>query len=92
MDNVILTVNDRQIQAYMQTIYRNLRDLRGFFVTIIPLIHQSIVVNFRQGGRPERWKALSPMTIAQRKKEKSWPGFGGGQPIQAMTFPFFSEQ
>ena len=79
--NVILTVNDRQLQAYMQKIWFNLRDLRGFFVTVIPLIHRSIAANFRQGGRPQKWKSLSPMTIATRKKEKTWPGFGSGQPI-----------
>ena len=79
--DVILTVDDRQIQTYMQTIYSNLRDLRGFFVTIIPIIRRSIVANFRQGGRPKKWKALSPGTIAGREREKTWPGFGGAQPI-----------
>jgi phage gpG-like protein len=79
--DIKMHIMDAEFKNYLRMILKNMGNLRGFFITVIPIIHRSIVANFRQGGRPSKWHPLQPGTILKRKEEKSWPGFGGGQPI-----------
>ena len=74
-------VDSEELQKYLSKIYRNLKTLKPFFVAIIPVLHGSIVANFREGGRPKKWKPLKPSTIAGRMREGTWPGFHSAQPI-----------
>ena len=81
IDNVTMVIDDKEIQKYMSLILRRIGSLKGFFVSIIPIIHGSIVANFREQGRPTKWQALETTTIEGRIRKKTWPGFGGASPI-----------
>lgn len=57
----------------MRRIERNIGNLRPFFEALVPIIHTSILTNFRVGGRPKRWTPLSQgWTVKQRQKEGTW--------------------
>ena len=51
-----------------------MNDLTPAMELIGEVVVASIQQNFKEGGRPEKWKALSPVTIKQRQAENKWPG------------------
>lgn len=65
---------DSGVQRLLQKLQRRMENMRPIFSAIGEIVHGSIQKNFERGGRPFRWKALSPITIAQRERQKKWPG------------------
>lgn len=53
---------------------RRAKDLRPAMNEIGEIVMASVTRNFDDGGRPRRWKKLSPATIEARKKQNKWPG------------------
>jgi len=53
---------------------RRAGDLRPAMNEIGEIVQASVIRNFDEGGRPRRWKRLSPATIEARKKRNKWPG------------------
>ena len=58
----------------LQKVAAALEDNRPIMGLIGEIVHDSIISNFEEGGRPVKWPELSATTIAQRKKIKKWPG------------------
>lgn len=66
-------LDDKELQDHLKRIGRNIGNLRPFFEALVPIIHTSILANFRVGGRPKRWTPLSQgWTVKQRQKERTW--------------------
>lgn len=64
-------LDDKEIKRWMKQLYNTTNNLSPFFKhTAIPIMHSSAMKNFRQGGRPIRWRSLSPLTLANRKTSK----------------------
>jgi len=85
---ITIKLDDKELQRYLDKISERWGDPKPLFKAIVPILHNSIVENFRAGGRPQRWAPLSPMTIAIRKwraKQGKGRGFrniqGVDQPI-----------
>jgi len=76
-----MELRSEELDNYLSLMEKRLGNLKPFFLTLIPVLHTSIITNFRMAGRPAKWASLSPMTIATRRREKTWPGRGGTQPI-----------
>lgn len=63
--NVVL--NDKEVIRLLKELKKTSSNLKPFFIhTAIPIIAESTSKNFRAGGRPQRWEALRPLTIANR--------------------------
>jgi len=72
----------KEVQTALAELFRKQATLKPFFEMIWPILHRSIMANFRAGGRPNRWPYLSDATINARKKRKTWrEGVGSDQPI-----------
>ena len=66
-----------EINSYMRQLYKKSQNLKPFFVhTAIPTIYKSTMLNFRAGGRPDRWKSHSPLTAANRASTVSSHALG----------------
>jgi phage gpG-like protein len=74
-----IRLDSRALDAHLQQMHRRLGTLRPFLEMVWPVLHRSAMLTFQAGGRPVKWKPLSLMTIAQRKKRGTWQQ--GGQPI-----------
>lgn len=74
-------LDDKEFRSHLKRMEKNIGNLRPFFEAMVPLIHTSILTNFRVGGRPRRWTPLSRgWTVKQRQKEGTYRG-SLGQPI-----------
>lgn len=69
-----IEAKDREVQRLLRKVQERVKDMRPVFNVIGEIVHGSIQENFEHGGRPAEWKPLSPVTIAQRKRERKWPG------------------
>ena len=67
------TCDDREVKTLLGVIRRRTGNLRPAMKLIGEVAHDSILKNFREGGRP-KWAELSKVTKAMRKKEGKWPG------------------
>ena len=67
-------INDKEFNALLNDLKHRVNNLKPAFKVIGENIIASIQRNFRVGGRPDKWKPLSDVTIEQRKKKKKWPG------------------
>ena len=66
-------LDNKEFQDHLKRMERNTGNLRPFFEALVPIIHTSILTNFRVGGRPKRWTPLSQgWTVKQRQKEGTW--------------------
>ena len=74
-------LDDHELKNYIQKALYNYKTLRPLFKLIAVVLRNSIIANFRMGGRPEKWSPLSLVTIRQRVREKTWPSTKLGQPI-----------
>jgi phage gpG-like protein len=63
-----------RLQLILDRLHDRVGDLRPYFNMLGNIGMASIRRNFEVGGRPVRWKPLSPVTIARRIKENKWPG------------------
>lgn len=70
---ITIEPHDEGIKELFGRLLKQLGDLRPVMAVAGDIVHSSILKNFEQGGRPG-WRALSPVTIAQRTKIRRWPG------------------
>lgn len=69
-----IEAKDSGVQKLLQKVRERVKNMRPVFNVIGEIAHGSIQENFEVGGRPAKWKPLSPVTIAQRKRQGKWPG------------------
>ena len=68
------------LEEILQRLQLYLRDLKPYWERVMPLIHNSTMRHFAEGG--PGWAPLAPKTVAQRIREHSWRvGVGRDQPI-----------
>jgi phage virion morphogenesis protein len=67
-----MEVNDKKIQALLTKLKAKMSDLTPVMQEAGEILHDSIMENFEQEGRP-KWKELSPVTLAIRRKY-GWTG------------------
>jgi len=72
MSNVI-EVRDGKISDLFAKLSKKTKKMRPVMNDIGALIHDSVMENFEQEGRP-KWADLRPSTKAIRKKVGKWPG------------------
>lgn len=70
---------DREVQRMMSGIIRRGGDLRTPLTRLSAHMEHSTAETARVEGRPTRWKPLSPVTIARRRKGKKGMGAIGGR-------------
>lgn len=82
-DNIKMSLDSQELDDYLDKIEKRWGNLHPFFVAIRSIMHRSIAMNFRLGGRPRTWKRHAEATVAMRKVRRTWGmGAGGlGQPI-----------
>lgn len=95
-NGLTMKLDSSELMEYMNLIEKRMGNLRRFFEIVIPILHNSIIANFRKGGRPKKWEPLSAWTLNARKwraKQGIGRGFGGTgglkQPILMDTHKLF---
>ncbi|RJR27770.1 hypothetical protein C4561_01560 [candidate division WWE3 bacterium] len=62
-----MKIDDKEVIKLMKDLRAKTKTLKPFFVhSAIPVIQRSTMMNFRAGGRPQRWEALSSLTLMNR--------------------------
>ena len=75
-----IAIEDQRIERLLGDIQRRMGNFTPAMKIIGQIVRTSIVRNFEKGGRPAKWKPLSPATLARRKGRKILMdrGMGGG--------------
>jgi len=63
-----ITIQDEGLKALLSAMEARGKDLSPFFKKSALIMIRSFNENFRQEGRPSKWKPLSPNTVAGRRK------------------------
>ncbi|MCP3662580.1 MAG: phage virion morphogenesis protein [Gammaproteobacteria bacterium] len=80
MTGTAITIDDQKVKERLADFLAKTGDLRPAMTIIGQISRTSIVENFEEGGRPDKWEALADSTLL-RKKSKSIlveSGFKGG--------------
>lgn len=67
-------IKDKKVQRLFTRLQRNVKDLRPAFREIGEIIRSSVIRNFEEGGRPDKWEPTRIRSIYQAytgKKTKS---------------------
>jgi phage gpG-like protein len=78
MANLTITLDSHDLNSDLSRMAGRFGTLKPFFEIVWPILHRSVLANFRAGGRPAKWPPLSEATIEARKQRGTW---GGSQPI-----------
>lgn len=77
MGGLTLTVNGVEQQlGRLGKIGSNIKNLQPAFKAASVLVMESVNRNFMEGGRPDKWQTLRPLTIRSRK------GSGSPEPLR----------
>jgi len=68
---VEVTTNVKEVQGVFAKAQGMLRDMTPFMRIVGEIVRTSVVENFQQGGRPEKWAPLSPVTTRRRQEKRS---------------------
>ncbi len=63
----------REVQRMLADLIGRLENPDPVFREVGEIVQESVLTNFERGGRPP-WKKLEDSTIAQRTKQRKWPG------------------
>lgn len=64
----------KEVDKLLRKLHRKAGDLRPFFKVATVIITRSVMKNFRAQGRPNKWRPLSPLSVANRRAEGSYRG------------------
>jgi phage virion morphogenesis protein len=81
MAGVTMMIDDSELQRDLKGVRDRLGNAQPAFEVIGEMARTSIVRNFEEEGRPEKWAPLSPATLARRSKAGQIlrvQGFAGG--------------
>ena len=75
-----IEIKDQGVRALLEKIQQRLGHMLPAMKIIGETVRTSVVRNFEVGGRPTKWKPLSPVTLALRQGDKILrrQGFAGG--------------
>ncbi|MBU0969204.1 MAG: phage virion morphogenesis protein [Proteobacteria bacterium] len=66
--------DDREFQNMVRDMIAKLGNLEPAHEIAGEILHASILKNFEDGGRPNKWPDLAKSTKEQRAKQGTWPG------------------
>lgn len=86
MSGVLINVHidDKEVRTLLTGIQSRLGNLKPAMKIIGEIVLRSVKNNFRQGGRPEKWKALSPATL--KKKRANTPLIDTKRLMNSLTY------
>lgn len=70
MPGISIAVSDTGLQKRIAALQSGLSDLKPVLRVWGEIGVSSIARNFEEGGRPKRWKPLSPVTLALRRRRR----------------------
>jgi phage virion morphogenesis protein len=76
-------IKDKQVQRLFTRLKRNVTDLRPAFRAIGEIVRSSVIRNFQEGGRPEKWEPTKVKSIYRaylgrgKRKRKAYTLKGG---------------
>ena len=75
-----IELKDQAVLRLLEKVRQRLGHMLPAMKIIGEVVRTSVIRNFEVGGRPTRWKELSPVTLAMRKGDKILrrQGFAGG--------------
>lgn len=69
-----IKVDDKAVRDMLAKLEKKTKNLRPVLAEIGEMMHDDVMENFEQEGRPNKWVSLRPSTIKQREREGKWPG------------------
>lgn len=66
--------DDSKFQKMVKKMLGKLGNLQPAHEIAGEILHASILKNFEDGGRPNKWQDLKESTKKQRRKQGTWPG------------------
>ncbi|MBW2091129.1 MAG: phage virion morphogenesis protein [Deltaproteobacteria bacterium] len=90
---VSVKYDDRDAKKYLGGILKRMGDPKPAMKIMGEIGRTSIVRNFEKGGRPDKWKKLSPETLKRKKGSKILvnQGFAGGL-MGAVNYKAFKDK
>jgi len=64
---ISIKIDDREVRKLLGGILKRMSDTKPAMKILGAIARTSIVRNFEKGGRPTKWKALSPETLKTKK-------------------------
>ena len=77
-DAITIELDTKEWRKVQEELKKNFKELGPFWKICRTIMHNSIMANFQDGGRPKKWKKHAPNTILRRTRKKTLPGL---QPI-----------
>jgi len=69
-----IKIYDKELQQVLDKLFEKTSDLRPLMKNIAGVMADSVEENFKQEGRPDKWRELKDSTIKLRTKKGYWPG------------------
>lgn len=69
-DEIRMTLDDKELTDYIKRIEARGRNPKDMFFQISAILKKSILYNFKAGGRPNHWRALTAWTTAVKRTTK----------------------
>lgn len=69
-----IKINNKEVEEALREVAKKTEDLRPLMKNIAGIMADSTEENFKEEGRPDKWKELAEATIKQRKKTGHYPG------------------
>jgi phage gpG-like protein len=82
-------IKDEEVKRLLSRLSARMKNLKPAMSVIGETVLGSIKENFLSQGRPRRWRRLSPVTIAIRRKLNKWPGrilFRSGRLMRSVNY------
>lgn len=76
-DGITMRLDNQELTGYLEKMEGRLNAKKDFFTVVVSMLHNTIIANFRRGGRPKRWEPLSAWTL-QAREERAKQGIGRG--------------
>ena len=70
---IYVHIDDREVVKLLKQLEETGKDMSSVMRQIAGIMADAVEENFKQQGRPDRWKALKPATIKQRMREGTYP-------------------
>lgn len=73
-DPIEIKIDNNEVTAKLLELAKRGENLRPLMKNIAGIFASAVEDNFKEGGRPDKWKEWSKQTIKQRIKKHKYPG------------------
>ena len=72
-DNIEIRIDNKAVEEALLKVASKCEDMKPLMKNIAGIMADAVEENFKQEGRPDKWKELAESTIKKRKRKGHWP-------------------